>query len=108
MQTVTRNPEVAERHVERDRVEGRDGGELRSHLPRHLKVDGCATREPQRTGEPAGVGVERDEQLGAADSAPQAKVSAIVGPNEPPQEQKPPLDCRARVGVRGKILLTFY
>ena len=61
MQTVTRNPEVAERHVERDRVEGRDGGELRSHLPRHLQVDGGAAREPLGAGEPAGVGVARDD-----------------------------------------------
>lgn len=92
MQTVPRNPEVAERHVERDGVEGSDGGELRGHLAGHLQVDRSAARETQCAGEPAGVRVERNEQFSAVDSAPEAKVGAIVRPNEPAQEQQPALD----------------
>ncbi len=92
MQTVPRNPEVAERHVERDWVVGSDGGELRGHLAGHLQVDRSAARETQCAGEPAGVRVERDEQFSAVDSAPEAKVGAVIGSNEPAQQQQPPLD----------------
>jgi len=93
MQTVPRNPEVAERHVERDGVVGSYRCELRGHLAGHLQVDRRTAGETQCAGETAGVRVERDEQVGAVYRAPEAKVCAVIGSNEPAHEQQPPLDC---------------